>query len=349
MQTPGLVVLVSVFAFTPLLVAQSAAVPGVAIAGPGSGFGVGQPGDRMRYNFDLVTVSGTLLGRDGYPIQNGEIRLQSLTDGALLATTTSSIAGSFELRDIPPGDYELEADKGTAQGFARLHCTQGFNTVTVHIDMAGAPSPAGGDTVSVAALSVPRKAHDLFEKANKAFQKNNLQESWTLTEKALAAAPSYAEALTLHGILCVEKGDLAGGESSLQAAIKNDSNYPLAYFAMGTLQNIQGRYADAQHTLEQGLRVQPNSWQGYFELSKSMLGQSDYRNALRDVVRAENMGVNYAPMYLVKAHALMGLKYYSEAAKEFEHFLQLDPAGPNSANARKSLEAAKSFAQTAEN
>lgn len=344
MHVRGFAVLLSLFAIAPLLVAQSTSFPDAS-----SPTDLSTPGSHERQVLDMTSVSGSLVGADGYPIQNTEISLRSITTGRTLATAVSGINGSFEFSDVPLGDYEVVADKGINESRERVHCLQGLNTVTLRMNASSEHAKSGGDTISVAALRVPEKARDLFGKAEEAFRKQKFADAWKLAEKALLVAPAYSEALTLRGVLRIAKGDNAGGGQDFQASIKSDSNYPLAYFAMGALQNIQGQFADAQKTLEQGLRVQPTSWQGYFELSKSMLGQSDYRNALKDIIKAESMEARYPPIYLVKAHALMGLKFYGEAATEFEHFLALDPGGPHSAAARKSLEAAKSFAETAQN
>lgn len=344
MHFRGFAVVLSLFAIAPLLIAQSMSSPDFS-----TGAQLAAPDHPPRGAFDVTSVSGSLLGADGYPIQNTEVYLRSINTGRTLASVISSPNGAFQFNDIPLGDYEIVANRGTAETRERLRCTHGLNTVTLRMNAPSGRAHAGGDTISVAALRVPEKARDLFRKAEESFQKQRLADAWKLADKALAVAPTYSEALTMRGILRIAKGDSAGGAQDLQDSIKNDSNYPLAYFVMGALQNMQGHFTDAQRTLEQGLRVEPTSWQGYFELSKSMLGQSDYRTALSDIVKAESMGVKYAPIYLVKAHALMGLKFYGEAATEFEHYLQLDPGGPHSADARKSLEAAKSFAETAQN
>lgn len=344
MYVRGFAVLLSLFAIAPLLAAQSLSTyDSVIPVNPAA------TGTEERSRLDLTSISGSLLSLDGHPIRDTEIQLQSLSSGRILGSAVTSINGSFEFNSVPVGDYEVVADKGVTQARERVHCMQGFNTVTLRINAPSGQAHSGGDTISVTALRVPEKARDLFHKAQAAFHKEKMEEAWNLAGKALTVAPTYSEALTLRGILRIAKGDATGGAQDLQASIKSDSNYPLAYFAMGALQNMQGHFTDAQQTLEQGLRVQPTSWQGYFELSKSMLGQANYRSALKDIVRAEGMGVDYAPIYLVKAHALMGLKFYGEAATEFEHYLQLDPGGPEAAGARKSLEAAKSFAETAQN
>jgi tetratricopeptide (TPR) repeat protein len=140
---------------------------------------------------------------------------------------------------------------------------------------------------------------------------------------------------------------MPGGAEAFHAAIHSDPNYPLAYFAMGATLNSQGEFADAQKTIEQGLKIEPTSWQGYFELGKAVLGQHDFRNALKYVVKAESLGGVYPPIHLVKAHALLGLKDYDEAATELEQYLAKDSTGPRADEARRALDQAKAFSATA--
>jgi len=52
-------------------------------------------------------------------------------------------------------------------------------------------------------------------------------------------------------------------------------------------------------------------------------------------------------MHLVKAHALMGLKFYDEAVAELEQYIKLDPAGPQAADAKQKLDQARAFTSTA--
>ncbi|MGE5114800.1 MAG: hypothetical protein ACM3JB_28390 [Acidobacteriaceae bacterium] len=342
MSIRGFAVVFSLFAISLVVLAQSPSLPD---ASPESN----RATMMSNTNLNCSTISGSLIGLDGRPIPDGEIQLQSLVTGTALATANSSINGSFQFVNVPTGEYEIVAYRGIEQTRQRVKCDlTGLNMVVLRLSTSQAQA-GSGDTVSVTALRVPGKARDLLAKAQQAFQKNKLEEAWKQVQKALDVLPTYSEALTLRGILRISKGDHTGGAEDLQASIKNDGNYSLAYFALGALQNVQGQFDQARQTLEQGLRVQPTSWQGYFELSKSMLGKSDYRSALKDIVKAESLGSKYPPVYLVKAHALLGLKFYGEAATAFEHYLQLEPGGPNAADARKSLQAAQAFAETASN
>jgi Flp pilus assembly protein TadD len=294
----------------------------------------------------LSSVSGVVIGMDGRPLSNAVIQLQDVDSGSVLTSVQSSVNGAFSFSNIPVGNYEVVANLGVDQAHERVRCSHSDTPVILRLNTASTPEPGSGNTVSVKSLRVPDKARSAFQKAREAFQKSKFQDAWAHVGKALAAVPNYAQALTLRGLLRVHNGDRSGAEQDFQASIKDDSSYALAYFAMGAAQNVDGRYEEAQQTIEQGLRVDPSSWQGYFELSKALLGRSDYRNALKYAVKAESFETNYAPIHMVKAHALLGLRFYDEAATELERYLKLDPNGAHSADAQRSLQQARAFTTT---
>lgn len=296
---------------------------------------------------DLGTVNGSLLTLDGRPIREAQIELHEVFNGSVIATGYTKVNGSFEFDNVPLGQYEVVALHGVDQAHERVRVGQGASQITLRMNSPQA-EPGAGNTVSVATLQIPDKAKNEFRKADEAFHKNKMDEAEKHNEKALSMVPNYSQALTMRGLLKLNRGDVAGGIEALQSAIHSDPNYALAYFAMGATLNSEGKYPQAQQSIEEGLRIEPTSWQGYFELSKSVLGQHDFRNALKYVVKSESLGGIYAPIHLVKAHALLGLKDYDEAASELEQYLARDSNGPRADEARKTLSQAKAFATTAE-
>jgi predicted Zn-dependent protease len=338
------VLTLSILAAGTVLMAQSSP----DLLQPGSVVPGAVPGNNVRQNEvdNFSTIAGCLLTIDGRPIPNANIELHDVNTGAVVASTYSKANGSFGFYNVPLGQFEVVANRGVDQAHERVQVDHGLSQVTLRI--AGVQTePGAGDTVSVAALRVPDKARDEFQKATRAFQKSKYDEAEKHTEKALGIVPNYAQALTLRGLLKMDKGDVQGGEQDIQAAIHSDPSYPLAYFAMGAAYNGSGKFKDAEQTLQQGLRINPASWQGYFELSKSLMGQGDFRNALKYVVKAESFGASYLPIHLVKAHALLGLKDYDEAASELERYLASDSKGPAADEARRALDQAKAFSTTA--
>jgi predicted Zn-dependent protease len=293
------------------------------------------------------SISGVVVNLTGHPVSRAQIELHDVATGSIIASAQSAANGTFMFSSVPTGEFEVIANVGVDQAHERVSCSQTGATVSLRMN-TGVDEHGSGATVSVKSLAAPDKARDEYHKAHQAFLKSKFADAWAFTQKALMAAPKYAEALTLRGILRINKADRQGGEEDLQASLKSDPNYALTYFAMGAALNMDGKYAEAERTLEQGLRIDPTSWQGYFELSKSMIAKSDYRSALKYIVKAESLDPTYAPIHLAKAHALMGLRFYDEAAAELEQYLKADPTSPQAVQARQSLQQAKAFTSDGE-
>ena len=95
--------------------------------------------------------------------------------------------------------------------------------------------------------------------------------------------------------------------------------------------------------MQHGLGLEPNSWQGHFELSKTLIAQRQYEAALGQLGKAEDENAKYAMIHLLKAHALLGLKNYPDAMAELETYLQREPNGTASAQAKQTLDKVRAF------
>ncbi len=118
----------------------------------------------------------------------------------------------------------------------------------------------------------------------------------------------------------------------------------MAYLVYGASLNLQSKFERAIETLERGRSLDPTLWQAYFELGKAYIGKADYKQALKNLDKAQSLvGFKYANLHLVKAHALLSLKEYAPAMLELEAFLEQSPDDPQSANARKTLAQVKAY------
>ena len=120
-------------------------------------------------------------------------------------------------------------------------------------------------SVSVASYKVPDKALKEYKKAEAALNSDKADDAMSHLEKALQIYPGYADALTLRGIIRMDRQDQNGALADLDAAIKSDSSCSLAYFAIGAAFNSLQRFDEAIHSLGRGLTLDPKSWQGYFD------------------------------------------------------------------------------------
>jgi predicted Zn-dependent protease len=289
-------------------------------------------------------IAGSVNTLDGHPLEQARIELHDLNTGAVMGHTYSRPNGSFELYNIPKGAYEVVATKGVVESRERVDLA--MDNTSVNLKMSNPVNEVGetGATVSVSQYKVSPKARKEFEKAQKAFTDGKMDEAKNRANKAIELYPNFAEALTLRGILEINAKENEQGQADLQKAIQLDPNFGLAYFAMGAALNQAGRFDDAVRTLERGVIVKPDGWQGFFELSKANLAKGDFKAALKNATTAEKLSDDaYAPIHVVKAHALMGMEQYQTAVAELERYLNREPQGDIAASARRTLDQAKSF------
>lgn len=283
------------------------------------------------------SVSGTVYSSDGAPVGGVHVELRDGTTSVLVNSTYSQPNGSFELYNIPRGSYELVAQSHGSE--ARLPVSVHSSVLNVDLSLDGHNQSNGrGATVSVAELRVPQKARDAYAKAQQAFMKSNFPEAEKHVMKALTVCPQYAQALTLRALLELQKHNEKDGEQDLEQAIVNDPSYGTAYLALGAVYNSQGRFDDAMRAAEHGVRITPNSWQGYFELAKACVGKGMYARGLQLAKKAESLGASgFAGIHLVKAYALIPLKLYKDAKLELQAFLLHNPTGRNAETAQRML------------
>jgi Flp pilus assembly protein TadD len=323
--------------FTSLsIVAQTEARPSMPVADQSFGSASGQ--------VSTAHLSGSVSTLDGRPLQEARVELHDLTTGAEMGHTFSHANGSFELYNIPKGSYEVVATKGVVESRERVDLAMGDTSVNLRMSNPVNEVGTDGATVSVSQYKVPPKARKEYEKAQKAFNDGKMDEAGAHANKALDIYQYFAEALTLRGILEVNANNSQQGQADLQKSIELDPNYGLAYFALGAALNREEKFDEAIRTLERGIAVKPDGWQGHFELSKSTLAKGDFKTALKYATTAEKLANDaYAPIHVVKAHALLGLKQYQPAVAELERYLDREPQGAIAASARQTLDQAKAF------
>lgn len=290
-------------------------------------------------------LGGSVRSADNKPAADVRIEVVNVATGQTVGDTYTRQNGTFDISNIPNGAYEVRAVMGLDEVRERVDTRGGGATVNLRFQRSEATGAGGRHTVSVAQLKVPGKARDAFKKAQSAMGKQKLDDASRFVEEALAAYPEYSDALTLRGVLKLDAGRPEDACEDLDHAIKIDSGNSMAYIAMGAAYNLLSKYDDALRSIDRGVSLAPTAWQGYFEMGKAFLGKGTYDAALRQLNKAEELGPkDYALIHLVKAHALLGMKNYSEAMAELQWYIERAPADQQSAQAKQTLEKVRSFA-----
>ena len=291
------------------------------------------------------SISGTLHTAQGAPVANARVELLEAM-GQLKDSTYTNPNGSFTLMSIPDGAYELVVVSGLNEVRERVQVRGELSILNLVVrgNEAAASRAGNRSTVSVAQMQVPEKARKLLEKAQSALDKRKLQEADAYVSQALTIAPDFAEALTMRGLMFLDGKHLDQAAESLEKSIQADRSYAMGYIVLGAVYNMQSRFDDAIRVLDRGLTLMPQSWQGTFELGKAELGKGDYEAAIRKLNKASDLATQpYAPLHLAKAHALLGMKNFSEATSELEAYLEQDPRSPQAAQVRESLGQVRAF------
>jgi Flp pilus assembly protein TadD len=347
MKTPRLIVLsLGFFSCSLYLSAQRMGMdPAFPSQSPFSNQGAIKGNSRgMGAHADERSISGTVQDTQNNGLKDVHVELSDL-NGAPVASAYTSVSGRFEFNRLAPGTYTVVATSGLQQASERVDASNFSNTVNVRMQGAGKPTDGvEGNSISIAQYRVPAKAREAYRKAHEAVGKGKMDDAHKHLAKALELCPNYAEALTLRGVLALNQQDSQAAIADLDKAIQADGNYGMAYMVMGSALNMQGKFDEAIRSLQHGQSLAPNYWQGYFELGKAYIGKADYPSALRQFDRAQSLApADYPLISLLRAHALLAMKQFPEAMTALQAYLQKDPKGPNSDQARKMLEQAQAY------
>jgi predicted Zn-dependent protease len=345
MHSPRAVAL-AVFAVSSLsmLVAQGPPFGPNGSPFPGSmGGGLGNQSTLAPRQF--TSISGSVRSADGHPIDNIRVELRDGGTGSIVTSAYTGMGGTFEFRQVPQGIYEVVASSGTQRVEERVESTSMHSMVDLQMPSAANAAPNDGldrRSVSVAQYRVSQAARDELRKAREATVKDKTDEAQKHLTKALDLSPNFADALTLRAIFKLDAKDVDSAIEDLDNAIKSDPNCAMAYMAMGSAYNMQGKFDDALRTLQRGQSLQPDAWQSYFEMGRAYAGKKDFEDALHALDRAQSMAPpEFSTIHLVRAHVLLGLNRYGDAAADLEAYLNRNPNGPDVAQAQKMLEQAR--------
>jgi hypothetical protein len=304
------------------------------------------PFSRMSFSTSQVTV--TAVNSRGEPVADARVEVLTRDTRTAAASAYTNEAGMAQLPSVPDGNYDIVVTKGVNSATERLD-VEGFPAqVLLRVAAEGDATIGNRATVSVAQYKIPEKARKAFNKAQQAFDKHNADKAHKYVEEALSIEPHFAEALTLRGILKIEARDETAAIDDLSEAIKADAGYPLAYTALAAAFNRAQRFGEAMQTLERGIAIDPTSWQNYFEMGKAQVSKGDYTAGLKSIDKAQALcNDQYAPLHLVKAHAMLMTKQYENAMSELRAFIEKAPGAPQSEQAREMLQKAQALVAAA--
>ena len=277
---------------------------------------------------EFAAIEGKVLNADGHPVAGIHVELDDPSTAVPVNSTYTQPDGSFQLSNIPKGNYEVIADSTESEVSNEVSVQSGRPSLELRFPSHNAAPVSPDATVSVVHMLVPSSAQKMYDKAYRAFQKGAFEEADKQLQAALQIDSEYADALTLRGLVLLAKPEASEAQQLLEQAIHVDPDESTAYIALAALYNHQGRFDDAMRASEKGLSLAPKTWQAYLEMAKASIAQNMYNAGLKFVRQAERLGgTAYGEVHLVKACALVPLRLYKDAKYELRASLSYEPQG----------------------
>jgi tetratricopeptide (TPR) repeat protein len=284
-------------------------------------------------------VEGTTEDATGNVVPN--MRLQVVGPDVAPQDIHSDVDGRFSTALRCGNNYQFVVNDGRDSTMKTIVVSAPHDQIVLRVGAAKTTPPAGG-TVSARSMMVPAKARKALDSAKSAFAKNRNDEGKAHLEKALAIDQCFAEALVIKASLELAKAPASAAED-MRRASACDPNYAPSYFGLAAAYTSLHRYDEAITTINTGLRLQPDAWQGHFEMGRALSRLTRYQDAAAQFARAEELlDGEFALLHAEFAWTLIRLGDRANAITELHRVLKERASAPLMAGAHRMLDALQS-------
>ncbi len=285
-------------------------------------------------------IRGTLrLAIDNRAAEMIRVNLKKYT-GEVVSTTFTRSNGEFEFTSLHGGTYLITVVE------------EGFEPIEERIEIFTASRPAvllflrrptepvgtapDGPSVSARELALPSKAAGELRKGKEElFAKGNPEESVKHFAKLAELAPDFYEAHYYMGFAYARLGRVAEAETQLLACIAGSGQtHEDSYVSLASLLSNQQRYREAEPFARRATELNPERWDGQFELARALGGVNRLHEALQVAKLAQEKNPAFADVHLLMANFHIRRGDRRSLLGALDDYLKLRPEGPASDQAR---------------
>jgi len=237
------------------------------------------------------------------------------------------------VEDVPDGRRLWSGDfSGTARDLFTLE-DQVYSSLAAALGIR-ASEREGGLRSARSTESV--QAYDLYLRGKDALrqrqQLKNVEAAVNFQERALKIDPGFALAYAGLADACLEmyrqEKDSFWAEKALNAAqqaVRLNGNLAEVHFVLGSVDRVTGKLDDAIVEEERGLKLAPNSDEGYRRLGQNLLDAGRGEEALQAYQKAIQINPYYWENFSRMGSAYFHLGKYDEALSAFRKVTELEP------------------------
>jgi Tfp pilus assembly protein PilF len=297
-----------------------------------------------------LELQGRVLGLGRVVALRGQLRFQKVmlysVETPFIASTFTNPDGHFRFHDLPPGNYvvalirrDLGAVRRTVVVSSHLADRKGVVRMTIRYTSAEAAADASLATVSKEALTVPNRARNKYQDAQKHLEKRETDKAKQSLEEAVKIAPQFVDAWNSLGVIAYQTHDLPQAEKDFRTALEVEPDAFEPTVNLGGVLLSEGRPEEALAYNQKAVSEHPKD-----ALANAQLGMNYYRlgnyeeaePALIRVQRHDPSHFSQPQLYLARIYARRGEN--RRAARELRDFLRRHPDDPNAGQVKQQLE-----------
>jgi tetratricopeptide (TPR) repeat protein len=171
----------------------------------------------------------------------------------------------------------------------------------------------------------PEDPEILFQFGKVCLQRDLLEDALPALTKAVGLKPDQDSYVYVLASANVGQGNLAKAASLFGALLQKHPRDAVLKYAVGAVEYLQGKYSEAESSLQQSLKTQPDQVAAsyYLALTYDAAGRGDRSVAVfRDLLRSHP---EHAPSYVKLGSILLRQHEYDEAQQVLERAISLDP------------------------
>lgn len=283
---------------------------------------------------NFATIRVKLLSRDAKPPAGILVVLENQS-GAEMERMMTDSRGVAEFTNVELGLYRVHVRQlGFHSAVQSVDVTLSPSaTVVLDLisDQPGAPPvvPPGGprDTISANVPATDSGKKLLAQGEAALFEKRDAKEGLSFMDKLVKEEPEYANGWVLRGLALMQLQRVPDAESSFRKAVSVKPGDYAAQFALAVSLNTQNRFKDALAPLAEALKINPNSAEADFEMSRSYFGLGQWQLAEPFVTKGLESNKDFAPLHVAMGNILLKKKDREKALAEYETYLRMAPDG----------------------
>ncbi len=267
------------------------------------------------------------LGRE-QTIEQVKIELTRFPEGVLQVAFTDG-SGRLEFSRLAPQSYNVRASKEgyrTAEVSVDIRRCESSKSVVVQMQRIPSEWLLAGTLVSARVVTIPKQAMAEVMKGIECLnEKKDAPQAIKHFQDAVRLFPNFYEACFMLGVAHMQMKSYREAQQAFEKAIALNAKFVRPYYPLAVLFTSVKRHEEAERLLLRAIELDPQNWEGPFELARNYANRQLWEKALHYGEIAHARPSPAPKVHLLMADLFSNTGRTDKAIEELEKFIRLDP------------------------